>query len=330
MKNTVYILGAGFSATAGIPTMARFIGVAKDIAIEKDDKKLLEVIRKIRDLSNIKNYCSSDLTNLEEVFSILEMEDWVLDTKNADLMKHMIRTVLDETTPKIIDKYPLPGNWYDWFMGGEIYSLIFGFVAYLMNLKFRKESETISNGGTLILHKEIQNENKKNDIISLNYDSLLENVVDQFNKYAKEGNEIEFNNSSNGVGLYKLHGCIKKDTIIPPTWAKAKNNEVEQEWKSAYKRLIDANSIEILGYSLPDSDSYFKYFIKSAINNAQNLKRIRVICLDPYEDVKKRYKDLICFKDFEFVNSNISSFLNNFANFEDDRHGWKSNLNKKI
>jgi hypothetical protein len=78
--------------------------------------------------------------------------------------------------------------------------------------------------------------------------------------------------------------------------------------------ISQANEIRFLGYSLPSTDHYFKYLLTTAIayaEDAYNLKRIDVICLDPDGQVEERYKALFDFPNFNFNNTLIEDYLNN-------------------
>lgn len=320
VKKTVYILGAGFSAVAGIPTMNRFIEVAKDIALSTDDKELSDLINRIRDMSYIKNYMNSDLFNLEEIFSILEMEDWLKGTNNADAMSHMIKTVIEKSTPDyLVTEDQKPGNWQDHIGGAGIYKKIFNCVMYLLDIKFKNiEKNFGKQWKRLYLQWQLTDRKVRNDIISLNYDCLLENSLKTFNQKSKI--PLKFNTNET-AGLFKLHGCISDGSLIPPTWAKTKNEELVNTWKSAYKVLSEANVIEILGYSLPPSDAYFQYFLKTAILNNENLKKINVSCLDSTGIVKRNYENLFCYRNFEFYNENLKNLIFS-KKIKRDNEGW--------
>ncbi len=84
MENVVYLLGAGFSAPLGLPVMSNFLEKAKDLYFSDEIKykSFFKVLDKIKDLSIIKNYYHADLLNIEEILSILEMQQF-LAKKNS-------------------------------------------------------------------------------------------------------------------------------------------------------------------------------------------------------------------------------------------------------
>ena len=116
----------------------------------------------------------------------------------------------------------------------------------------------------------------------------------------------------------KLHGSIDTNSIIPPTWNKGVNKqEILSAWQLAYNSLIDANHLRIIGYSLPTTDTYIKYLLKSAVMKAQHLKSIDIICLDSDGSVKERYENFITFKYYRFANRNVIDYLQtNYKKYE--------------
>ena len=80
-------------------------------------------------------------------------------------------------------------------------------------------------------------------VVSLNYDLLLENVVNSFTDYiVKIQGDIKFNkdlqpNDWSDTPLYKLHGCVSTGSVIPPTWAKGDSKAVKSIWKNAYSQI---------------------------------------------------------------------------------------------
>lgn len=79
MYKTVFILGAGASADAGLPVMANFLDRARDfyssfvIRNEEDQISFMEVFKAIHNLKGVLFKSSIDLNNIESVFSIIDM-----------------------------------------------------------------------------------------------------------------------------------------------------------------------------------------------------------------------------------------------------------------
>jgi len=304
---TVYVLGAGFSAKAGLPTMANFLDVARDIVIDSNDKELKKTLGYIRDLSSVKNYCESNLFNLEEAFSFFETEDWLNISDEKDkkypCMVDLIKKVIKRTTPSVETK-ELDFSKAEWYRQIYVqkYKSIFCFLSRVFCLKFKK-----GENGKLIITK--MGFDEQNDIITFNYDTLLENCLENINKHALENCRIKFNKDKD-VHLYKLHGCVEKNNIVPPTWAKYNTNGALKDiWKEAFNKVKEANRIVFIGYSLPKSDAYFRYFLKLALSKVDNLKDIKVVCKD---NVIENYEEFSKSAKFKFINKEWESIVPDF------------------
>ena len=317
MKKVVYLIGAGFSAPLGLPVMSNFLMKSKDQFFANPDKysHFEEVFNKIKTMSVIKNYYDADLFNIEEILSILEMEDY-LDFKSDSDSKKFIDYIIDVInfyTPEIkpYNNGQLPGNWYDFIFGRDRNNTLYGyFISNLLNLKIYKNTRNDKE----IHGSKIENPKVDYSIITLNYDLIFENCLAFLKDHYDISSNIGYCKKSfiyddNKMHLYKLHGSIDDLTIVPPTWNKNNNSDLAAIWGSAKKIMEEANHIRILGYSLPISDSYIKYLLKSSVLESRHLKTIDVINLDPSGIVKNRYDEFINFNYYRFVNGNIENYL---------------------
>jgi len=92
---------------------------------------------------------------------------------------------------------------------------------------------------------------------------------------------------------------VEKPLILPPVFNKTDAIKINGVWEAALKILRNAKNIIIVGYSLPKTDIYMQYFLKSAVGPNSNLQRI--IVFDPVlfqenaksTEMKQRYKE--CF-----------------------------------
>jgi hypothetical protein len=92
---------------------------------------------------------------------------------------------------------------------------------------------------------------------------------------------------------------VEQPLILPPVFNKMNSSAVNGVWKTALEALRHAKNIIIVGYSLPKTDIYMQYFLKSAVGPNSSLQRI--IVFDPVlfkdgkesEEMKQRY--LECF-----------------------------------
>jgi len=325
MEKVVYILGAGFSAPLNIPVMDNFLMKAKDIYFENPSKyshfkKIFEIIK---DMSFSKNYYNCDLSNIEEILSILEMQERFGDKTLKKFFIIFIADVIKHFTPSIEIKPPAISNHFlvELFSGSNEYAYA-SFIGNLFNLNINSTYYKSGRWDFIILKDDKLNCDYS--IINLNYDMVLEIFCDLYNKLSK-GKSISFTNSisskenNNMIYLAKLHGSIEHENIVPPTWNKTIDQNIEKDWKLAFYLLKNANHIRILGYSLPETDTYIKYLLKASVVSAEHLKSIDVICLDDEKNsVKSRYDSFIEKRYYRFANKNIMKYLRLIANKSSD------------
>ena len=228
---------------------------------------------------------------------------------------HYVRDVISYYTPTIKSRQAgLPANWHAHVFGRPAMQRYFGhFVANIFGLDF---SLVRDNPGERRFAASIDRERHFSySIITLNYDRILENFAAFINHNYQVTDDIIFNTQfdqgaeNNKPALAKLHGCVEGGVIIPPTWAKGTHRGIAPVWKKAFEILEESNQIRFIGYSMPVGDAYIKYLLKSAVINAQNLKKIDVLCLDPYGDVKNRYESFINFGGLRFKSADTRSYL---------------------
>lgn len=310
MENVVYILGAGFSAPLGLPVMSNFLMKAKDMFASNPTKfsYFEDVFKTIKDMSVAKNYFNTDLFNIEEILSILEMDGYLQETEKKTDFTEFLSSVIQYYTPPILG-YPTkyPANWYQVLLGQtNLWNWYGCFLGNLINLKLFRL--TVDLGA-----KSEPKAAFNYQVITLNYDMVLENA---WNFVREITDEVPVEDPMIELPLFKLHGSSDlASTIVPPTWNKMSKTLLKEVWKNAWKSLSNANYIRIIGYSLPIADSYIKYLLKASILNTVNLKAIDVICLDNNGEVKKRYDDFIDFNFYRFRNGNVKDYLeHNFEN----------------
>ena len=82
--------------------------------------------------------------------------------------------------------------------------------------------------------------------------------------------------------------------IVPPTWNKTQHHRViAKVWQSAAQHLSEAENIFVIGYSLPESDQFFRYLFAIGTAGGPPLKKFWVFNPDDSGEVKRRYEDLL-------------------------------------
>lgn len=321
-KSVVYILGAGFSAPWGIPVMRRFVDVARTLRRSNPQlKDFSAIIDRIRGTRTANEYFNHDHTNIEHALSLLEMTDTLVGNDiRRDLVEFIIQ-VIKETTLPAPDFSPekMPAKkWEMVFTLNQKWQGYCAFLASLAHLKFTEGLDYAQRG----IHVESSPTSTRYSVVSLNYDLLLENVssflVNQYWWDSHSGPPLESSiRSSVWPRFIKLHGSVSDpESIIPPTFNKGLyGSDIPETWRAAYDLIAEANEIRILGYSLPETDSYIKYLLMAATNRHMDLDRIDWISLDLDGQLHKRVDDFIRFGNRRFLSKDIEHYLSSIFNY---------------
>ncbi len=82
--------------------------------------------------------------------------------------------------------------------------------------------------------------------------------------------------------------------IVPPTWNKTDHpHNLINVWRRASEELGTANNIFIIGYSMPETDSFFRYLFALGSESATRLQRFWVFNPDEGGSVEERFDKLI-------------------------------------
>lgn len=336
MEKVVYILGAGFSAPAGLPVMQNFLSRSRDMLLNIENKYIQHkgIFETIKELHYAKTYFNTDLQNIEEILSILQMQAAVSQDMSAeskaksfeDYIKDVIRYYTPDISRLAIPRQISYSDFTDYMVpsGRHVIFNYARFVSQLLNMRwvYKNAMGEISKGydGSYSWSKIMvdqlayefdDNSYTKYSVVTLNYDLLLENSIKQLGLFCQP-NEGEPELSKEKLELAKLHGSIDAN-LVPPTWRKHTSSDydsIEKALRKAHDLLSSATKIRILGYSLPVSDNYMRYLLESAVIKSENLKEIDIISLDSKDKkLEKRYKDFISFSGMRFCNANIAHYL---------------------
>lgn len=321
-ESVVYILGAGFSAPLGLPVMGNFLEKAKDLYFKDPDRyeHFKNVFDEINKMAIAKIYYNADLSNIEEILSILEMQSRLTHRKTAELFYTFIADVINTYTPNIPEIRHRPSNWWKFIFPRDNYHGFYGmFCSALLDLQFTcKESLRPTDEINYIVQSEKQiNDKYRYSVITLNYDMVLENYCDFTRQYIRPLNDYSFSKPDGSkdisTHLAKLHGSVDNKPVVPPTWNKYLSQRIIPTWQLALKLLSEANHIRVIGYSLPTNDAYIRYLFKAAIIQTEHLKSFDVICLDTTGSVKRRYEEFIDYHKFRYRSDNVIHYLENLS-----------------
>jgi hypothetical protein len=312
-------MGAGFSAPLGLPVMGDFLVKSKDMYFDNPNRftYFKQVFDLIKRMSVTKNYYRTDLLNIEEILSILEMQSFLGKRKLRKIFLKYIAEVVNFFTPAVTPcTAPLPAKWHQHVFGSDSQWRKYGiFFANLMRMSISRENNFVV-GEPRYRFRISQNSRHsyQYSIVTLNYDYVPEIFAEFCTAQYEPTVPVEFRKQVTGdlwevPSLAKLHGCAREGNIIPPTWSKGVYRSIIPTWRLAYQLLVDANYIRFVGYSLRAADLYIQYLLKAASLTATHLKMVDVICLDPDGSVYSRFKEFIDFSFFRFANARTEDYL---------------------
>jgi len=95
---------------------------------------------------------------------------------------------------------------------------------------------------------------------------------------------VAHHNMKSSVGMFRNMECQKcqnksfQPMLVPPSWDKTEYQDLVQPiWKRAITELQRATRICVIGYSLPESDAYFKYLLTLGLAENHGLYKFIVI-----------------------------------------------------
>lgn len=319
----VFIFGAGASYDFGVPLMSNFIETATDLAIQNkftNNSDILKLLKTIRNLRSIYAKSQIDLNNLETMLGLFEMAKTISfkfsGLKHNQIINLYIQMIIEtiEITSKILykDRFDIRldacYNKLIHRLGDRLesstfitfnYDLGLDFALYNNNKKIEYHLEESDNKGTslLKLHGSINWAKSGKEVKAITFD-------DYFSHFTYRANEKYLPIRFQFFNLLKSFDTIFKKKhipfIVPPSWNKSNyHNQIVPVWKKAYQELASANTIVILGYSLPETDVFFKYLYSLSSNSETIIKKI--VLVDPNKEVEFRFRNLL---GPEILNSN--------------------------
>jgi SIR2-like protein len=329
MHRITYLLGAGFSAPLGIPVMANFLERAKD-QFYGDKQRFAHfegILDTIARMHVANSYYRTDLFNIEEILSILEMQRHVTPRMGDFRLEGFTRFISDVISYHTPVLPPLvEGNeWLGELFGQGPWRDYGPFVLAILGYSTtRKTFDSNTSRATYSVAPQA-NSQTSYSVVTLNYDTVLETVASALAKRYKVKSRFAASQEEPGIPLAKLHGSIEAGDIVPPTWSKGlASPSIEKAWGLAYQLLREANEIRIVGYSLPESDNYVRYLLRAAAIDAPNLKRICALGLDPDGELKARFEAFVSHKSFKFAALSTETYLGRIASIGQWPEGFSS------
>lgn len=328
MVENLFILGAGASKDCGAPLMNNFLDVADDLLragqFDHVKEEIESVFRLKSELGYLYNKSNMDIHNIESLFGAIEMgriidrlvehEGKSIENLRSNLISLIVQT-LEESILLVRQENDLPslkGSYhmfvdyieelgydkcsiitfnYDLALDYALYKKEYG-INYGFSQEGGKNIQLLKLHGSTnwALNAENQikpiyfHEFKRYPDIPYKKVSGLNNFTIQIGTRINEFAEI----------IFKESGFKNVPLIVPPTWNKNMyHGDLSLVWKKAAEALRNARNIYVIGYSLPESDAFFRYLFALGTLSKEEIKKFWVY--DPNNDgtVKSRFEKLV-------------------------------------
>lgn len=344
--------GIGQGQETGVPLMRDFLDVAYELYRTHTDLEYADsfevVFNALKDLQGIYAKALIDLRNVESAFAAFEMmELFEKDPKSkvktyADHMRNLIITTVTETTRfslkdgKLVSQPP-----YEDFVRLLINKLVTDMKRKCAIITFNYDlavdvalanwkipfhyclnpDENTDGIPLLKLHgslnwKKCANADECDKIHIVDVPSTMPQPHCQIKSPWHPGITYRPFQATN-LTTPCNHGIKSVPIIVPPTWNKNKHyKEIEGVWQAAQNELKFAENIVVCGYSLPETDMFFRYLFALGTFGDVRLKRLLVCNPDgvnpPHRgEVEERFRSMlgrISEDRFEFKNGSEGRF----------------------
>jgi len=325
MVSTVFVLGAGASAESGVPLMSQFLDAAHDLMTQNttdaDAAAFKEVFEALAVLPRAHSKAVLDVDNVESAFSAFEMArvirvfgDW--DARRIDALELAMRQVIAKTIERTLqlpvrdDAVHAPKPYeefadlvarlqkqpyaHDVTVITFNYDLACDFAftqASLVPLYRINDSEPTSGTPLLKLHGSVNW-----GVCEVCKQIVPWRLHDYFKTHAWRNLDLvksaRLTLYSNMHTFSHCEKVVSGPTLVPPTWGKTSQHlNLWRVWHSAARALQMAENIFVIGYSLPESDAFFKYLYALGTIGAARIRRFWVVNPDP--QVGNRFKALL-------------------------------------
>lgn len=330
---TVFILGAGASRAAGGPLMADFLDRSEELMrLKKDgvvqaEEAFNDVFDALAELQAVHAKSHLDLDNIEVIFGAIEMAQMIckLGERNNEQivrLRNSIITLIYKTLEYSIkfpikDQHIYPPSPYDTFtrmlssvkdqrqkISADIHDYSFLTFNYDLTLDYALHHESMHFD--YCLSDVTQRGNypllKLHGSINWGLCEKCEKIVPFYIHEARPNpiNLIDIDAYYYDLGS-KIHlkSCCETPlkgppVLVPPTWNKTGyHGQLGNVWKRAAEELSKAENIFVIGYSLPETDSFFRYLFALGSESSTRIKRFWVFDPDLKGGVEKRFRELI-------------------------------------
>lgn len=326
MSQVVFILGAGAARDAGAPLMFDFLDVARDLwnknLVQESDLHFSNVFKAISTLQQVHSKALLDFHNLESVFSAFEMAGTLqkFSNYNSDeitALQKSMKVVIARTIERTL-KFKIRGEGFLDLPTNDYYRLII-LVSKLSEMYPPKRVTVITFNYDLSLDVTfehfgpvfyaLERENKSSKSVSLlklhgslnwgkcsgcNSAVAIRDISKRTISRPAENALVQISLELEGM----KHTCganfLSEPILIPPTFSKSEHHHsLTSVWQQAARELTDAEDIFVLGYSMPESDYFFRNLYALGTVGEKLIRRFWVFDPDNLGEVQARFRRLL-------------------------------------
>lgn len=331
MSDIAFILGAGASKQCGAPLMADFLDIANQLLRSRsvEDKKdhFEKVFRAIGGLQSVHSKAQLDLTNIESIFTAFEISNVLgklpgfhpseIPGVIASLKEVIVKTLestINFPTSKSYIGTPVP------------YEPFANLLSHLREEAFPQQTVSVITFNYDIAIDMALFKCGLGPNYGIPPDPSCHNPVSLYKLHGslnwaqlKESGTVHPLQLDKYFTKYRITGFGKRETckipigshlkeffskntdlevesepvIVPPTWNKSDYHQALQKiWSKAAQDLSEARAIFICGYSLPETDAFFRLLYALGTVGSSPLEKI--IVYNPNEsEVDKRFREML-------------------------------------
>jgi len=319
---TTFILGAGASVHCHVPVMGDFLDEAYRLRrytqVELDNKGAFDLVFEATTALNAVFAKSQlELRNIESVFAAFEMA--ALFGKLGELPEDKIPALVPALKKVILETIEVTQDFRNDAQGRILpsveYHLFANLVAQLataghdvtvltfnydigLDFALQKEPLVYASGlgedpenvhvELLKLHGSVNwaQCNKCKKVMIKELGNATSGVIER-------NGDIARLRPSRVIGSIHCQGAEREQPfIVPPTWNKSEHYAaISPVWRRAAERLGQAENIFVIGYSLPQTDQFFRYLYALGTMGPSRIQRFYVF--NPDRAVDERYQQLL-------------------------------------
>jgi len=328
MSNIVFILGAGCSNPAGAPLINEFLDTAHRLhtmgEVTAQSEHFERVFRAIGSLQLVHSKAQLDLNNIETIFNAFEIANTIRKLPGfppdeiprvIQSLKEVIVTTIQKTMvfPVVQARLAIPSP-YDSF--AELlsyltleakptqtisiitfnYDVAIDVALYLSGIRYDYcIQDTECSGIPLLkLHGSLNWASRTidNAIIPLTFNEYFKYYRISFPHDRRSATIPIGSQLKEHFSKHSQQQVNNEPFIVPPTWSKAEHySSINSVWARAASDLGEAQYIFIIGYSLPETDVFFRLLYALGTVSDAPLKDIQIF--NPNPDIQQRFESMI-------------------------------------